>query len=49
MNHPIPKSVSAAEKVRRLVQVVKPDDTLGILIEADPDAIASAMALKRIF
>jgi len=28
---------------------VKPSDTLGILINADPDSMASAMALKRIF
>jgi nanoRNase/pAp phosphatase (c-di-AMP/oligoRNAs hydrolase) len=28
---------------------MNPDDTLGILIDADPDAMASAMALKRLF
>jgi nanoRNase/pAp phosphatase (c-di-AMP/oligoRNAs hydrolase) len=47
--HPFPKSVSVAEKLKRLREIVVPDDTLGILIYADPDAIASAMALKRIF
>jgi nanoRNase/pAp phosphatase (c-di-AMP/oligoRNAs hydrolase) len=49
MKHPFPKSVSVAEKQKRLQEIVVPDDTLGILIHADPDAIASAMALKRIF
>lgn len=49
MKHPFPKSVSLAEKLKRLREIVVPDDALGILIDADPDAIASAMALKRIF
>ncbi len=49
MKHPFPKSVSVAEKLKRLGEIVVPDDALGILINADPDAIASAMALKRIF
>jgi nanoRNase/pAp phosphatase (c-di-AMP/oligoRNAs hydrolase) len=49
MRHPFPKSVSVAEKLKRLREIVVPDDALGILIDADPDAIASAMALKRIF
>ena len=49
MTHPFPKSVSVAEKLKRLQEIVDPDDALGILIEADPDAIASATALKRIF
>lgn len=49
MEHPFPKSVSVAEKFERLLEIVDPDDALGILIDADPDAIASAMALKRIF
>lgn len=31
------------------MQMVFPDDTLGIAIVADPDAIASALALKRFF
>jgi nanoRNase/pAp phosphatase (c-di-AMP/oligoRNAs hydrolase) len=49
MKHPFPKSVSVAEKLKRLREIVGPDDALGIMIDADPDAIASAMALKRIF
>jgi len=32
-----------------LLEMVFPDDTLGIAIVADPDAIASALALKRLF
>jgi nanoRNase/pAp phosphatase (c-di-AMP/oligoRNAs hydrolase) len=47
--HPFPKSMSVAEKVKRLKETVTPDDTLAIIINADPDSIASAMALKRIF
>jgi nanoRNase/pAp phosphatase (c-di-AMP/oligoRNAs hydrolase) len=44
-----PKSASPAEKGRRLLERVGPDDTLAIMINADPDAMASALALKRIF
>jgi nanoRNase/pAp phosphatase (c-di-AMP/oligoRNAs hydrolase) len=40
--------VSSADKYRRLIEIVTPHDTVGILIEADPDAMASAMALKRL-
>lgn len=43
------KSATSAEKGRRLTGVVGPEDTLGIVINADPDAMASAIALKRIF
>ncbi len=49
MEHPFAKSVSAAEKVKRLLNVVGPEDTLAVLINADPDAMASALALKRLF
>jgi nanoRNase/pAp phosphatase (c-di-AMP/oligoRNAs hydrolase) len=49
MDHPFPKSTTAAEKCKRLLEVVTPEDTLGILIDADPDAMASALALKRFF
>ncbi|RLB18672.1 MAG: exopolyphosphatase [Deltaproteobacteria bacterium] len=49
MEHPFAKSVSATEKCRRLREVVHPEDRLAILIDADPDAMSSAMALKRIF
>ena len=44
-----PKSATPAEKGRRLLEMVGPDDTLAIMINADPDAMASALALKRIF
>lgn len=49
MEHPFPKSLSLTEKVKRLVEIVTPEDILGILINADPDSIASAMALKRLY
>ena len=37
------------EKYKRLLETVTPEDTLGVLINADPDAIASALALRRLF
>lgn len=43
------KSVSAAEKVEKLKSVAGSGDSLAILVNADPDALASAMALKRLF
>ena len=49
MEAPFPKSISFAKKYSRLLEIVKASDTLGILINADPDSMASAMALKRIF
>ncbi len=49
MDHPFPKSTSIAEKWKRLCNVVGPDDTLAILINADPDSMGSALALKRLF
>jgi hypothetical protein len=49
MEAPFPKTVSFAKKYSRLLDLVKASDTLGILINADPDSMASAMALKRIF
>ncbi len=49
METPFPKSISFAKKYSRLLETVKASDTLGILINADPDSMASAMALKRIF
>lgn len=48
-NTPIGKTVPYIEKYRRLMEVVDSKDTLAILINADPDALASAMALKRLF
>jgi nanoRNase/pAp phosphatase (c-di-AMP/oligoRNAs hydrolase) len=44
-----PKCATAGEKGRRLLEMVGPEDTLAIMINADPDAMASALALKRIF
>jgi nanoRNase/pAp phosphatase (c-di-AMP/oligoRNAs hydrolase) len=41
-------STSAAEKLRRLYAQFTKEDQLAILINADPDSIASAMALKRL-
>lgn len=49
MKQPFGKSVSFTEKYKRLLKVVDTRDILAILIHADPDALASAMALKRIF
>ncbi len=49
MNSSFAKSVPTIEKVRRLYQVVGTKDHLAILINADPDALASAIALKRLF
>ncbi|PKN63156.1 MAG: exopolyphosphatase [Deltaproteobacteria bacterium HGW-Deltaproteobacteria-15] len=48
MDHPFPKSTSSIEKCKRLFETVSPEDTLAILINADPDAIASALALTRL-
>jgi len=36
------------EKLRRIYQIIHTDDHVLILINADPDAIASAMAMKRL-
>ena len=49
MDHPFPKSTTVMERCKRLWEVVSPEDSLGVLIDADPDAMASAMALKRMF
>jgi nanoRNase/pAp phosphatase (c-di-AMP/oligoRNAs hydrolase) len=49
MDHPFPKSVTSAEKCKRLMEILSPDETWGIIMNADPDAIASALALKRLF
>jgi nanoRNase/pAp phosphatase (c-di-AMP/oligoRNAs hydrolase) len=42
------KSVSAAEKLKKLKQVLGIGHRLAILVNADPDALACAMALKRL-
>lgn len=49
MDHPFPKSATATERCKRLLETVSPEDILGIMIDADPDAMASALALKRFF
>jgi nanoRNase/pAp phosphatase (c-di-AMP/oligoRNAs hydrolase) len=49
METPFPKSISFTRKYSRLLETVKTSDSLAILINADPDSMASAMALKRIF
>jgi nanoRNase/pAp phosphatase (c-di-AMP/oligoRNAs hydrolase) len=49
MDHPFAKSTTVAEKCKRLLGVVDPEDVLAILINADPDSMASALALKRFF
>ena len=41
-------TLSAAEKLRRFYEVFEGDNTVLILINADPDSIASAMAVKRL-
>lgn len=47
MDHPFSKSVSTVEKIKKLFSTVSPDDSVAVLINADPDALASALALKR--
>lgn len=49
MKQPFGKSVSFAEKHKKLRSLISTRDTLAILVHADPDALASAMALKRLF
>jgi len=49
MDHPFAKSISSALRCKRLLEVVSQDDTVAVLINADPDAMASALALKRLF
>lgn len=49
MDHPFPRSTPLTEKLRRLQRVVSPKrDTLAVLINSNPDAMASALALKRL-
>ncbi len=46
-----PSSLAATQKKRykQLLENISSDDTVGIMINADPDAMASAFALKRLF
>ncbi len=48
MNNPVP-SATHKGRYERLLNVVSTNDTLCIPIVADPDAIASALTLKRLF
>jgi nanoRNase/pAp phosphatase (c-di-AMP/oligoRNAs hydrolase) len=43
------RSVSSTEKLNKLFEIVSAEDIVAILINADPDAMASAFALKRLF
>lgn len=47
-NHTARKAVSLPEKTRRLLSNFYPDDRVLIAITADPDAMASALAFKRL-
>ena len=49
MENPFPKSTSLSDKLKLLMETVSHDDALAIIMTADPDAMASAMALKRLF
>ena len=49
MQSPFAKSISTADKCKRLQETAGSEDTLAILIHADPDSMASALALKRFF
>ena len=49
MEHPFPKSTPVVEKLKLLLELIQPEDTVAILITADPDAMASAMAVQRLF
>jgi len=49
MEHPFSKSTSQTERCHKLLETVSSDDSLGIVINADPDAMSSALALKRLF
>ncbi len=48
MDQPFAKSTPMTERCHRLFDTVPPQETLGIVMSADPDAIASALALKRL-
>lgn len=49
MEEPFGKSVSVVEKLQKLNAVAGAGDSLAILVSADPDALACAMALKRLY
>lgn len=49
MESAFPKSVSSVTRLKKLYSIIGADDIVAILINADPDAMASAFALKRLF
>lgn len=49
MEEPFGKSVPVVEKLKKLDAVAGAGDSLAILVNADPDALACAMALKRLY
>ena len=49
IEHPFPKSTSITERCKRLFEIISPEDAVAVIINADPDAMASALALKRLF
>lgn len=49
MKGSLPESESSAKKLNDLFKLVDTEDVVAILINADPDAMASAFALKRLF
>jgi len=49
MKSSFPGTVPSKDKLDSLFKVVDTTDVVAILISADPDAMASAMALKRLF
>jgi len=49
MEEPIGKFVPVVEKLKKLNCVAGAGDRLAILVNADPDALACAMALKRLY
>ena len=44
----LPRSISMIERLNRFFEEINSNDRLLILIDADPDAISSALALKRL-
>ena len=49
MRTPFANTTPTLEKYKKLLQVAAGADSLAIVVNADPDALASAMALKRLF
>lgn len=49
MQDPFGKTVSTINKVRKLQSLASPGGSMAILVNADPDALACSLALKRLF